>query len=87
MDASSGKNNQVRYYHWVDPGVVIGREGGSVACVNLNGYLVKAPPEVVRPTSQDEELTIIEVDAILKRTHYNFVNSQDVQFEDVGEQY
>ena len=34
----------------------------------MNGYLIKAPPEAVRPTSEEEELAIVEVDDILKRT-------------------
>ena len=45
--------------------------------------LSRPTPEAVRPTSEDEELGIIEVDAVLKRTQQNVMNSQDVQFENI----
>ena len=64
---SGGKHGQPRYYHWFGPGVIIGKEGRSAICASLNGYLVQAPPEAVRPTSEEEELAIVEVDNVLKR--------------------
>ena len=65
---SGGREGRPRYYHWAGPGVVIGREGRSAIWVSLNGFITKAPPEAVRPTSEEENIAITEVDDVLKRT-------------------
>ena len=48
-----GRNNSRKYYHWSGLGVVIGTEGRSAVWVDLHGYLVKAPPEAIRPATEE----------------------------------
>ena len=67
------------YYH------VIGKEGRSAIWVGLNGFITKAPPEAVRPTSEKEDIAITEVDDVLKRTRQQFRSNQEVSFEDLME--
>ena len=50
----TGKSNP--YAHWSGPGLVVGTEGRSTVWVNLHGYLVKAPPELVRHATTEESL-------------------------------
>ena len=62
---------------------MIGKEGRPDIWISLNRYPIKAPPEAVRPASEEEELAIFDVDDILNRTR-TFMGSQDVSFEDLG---
>ena len=82
---SGGKYGKPKYYHWAGPGVIIGKEGRSAIWVSLNGFLTKAPPEAARPTSEEEDIAVIMVGDILKRTQQQFRPNQEVSLEDLME--
>ena len=53
--------------------------------VNLNGYLVKAPPELVRPATYEEEMADEQVPGMLRKMKEHLEKEDgQVEFEDVG---